>query len=142
MFGIRHMCHPSRHFGRCIHRFLPPVPEYDVVHLRVISKRSSQNPEDIVHKQVYLNAFGKEMQLNLKPNREFSQRLPSMKLFAAETRDGDLRYVEEALGPAAMGRPYHDDDKMAAVVVRHEKDGRILLVSCNLLRSADASQRT
>jgi hypothetical protein len=72
------------------------------------------------------------MQLNLKPNREFIQRLPSMKLFAAESRaDGRLAYVEEeAAGSGSMGRPYHDDEAMAAVVVRHEKDGRILLVSC------------
>lgn len=87
------------------------------------------------------------MQLNLKPNREFIQRLPSMKLFAAESRDGGLAYVEEETANAAsVGRPYHDDDAMAAVVVRHEKDGRILLVSLSLvqllLRSGDASQRT
>lgn len=70
------------------------------------------------------------MHLNLRPNKELSQRLPSMKLLTAETQDGGhLTYVEESLSPAAIGRPYHDEDKMAAVVVRHEKDGRIMLVS-------------
>ena len=86
------------------------------------------------------------MLLNLRPNRELSQRLSSMRLLSAESRrdGGGLAYVEESLSPAAFGRPYHDDEQMAAVIVRHEKDGRILLVSeeCSVLRSADASQRT
>lgn len=74
------------------------------------------------------------MHLNLRPNRELNRRLESMRMLAAETRDGGLRYVEESMSPASIGRLYHDDEAMAAVVVRHQKDGRILMVS--------ASQRT
>ena len=95
----------------------------------MISKRSARDPQDITHKKIYLKAFGEELQLNLKPNREFNKRLESMKLFTAESSNGDLKYVEEPMSTASIGRLYHDDEKMAAVVVRHGSDGKIMLVS-------------
>lgn len=95
----------------------------------MISKRSTQDPQDVLHKQVYLKAFGENIQLNLRPNRELNKRLQSMRMLAAETRDGGLKYRDEAMSAESIGRLYHDDEKMAAVAVRHQKDGRILLVS-------------
>lgn len=100
------------------------------MHLRVISKRSAENPEDVEHKQVYLNAFGQDLRLNLRPNRQFNSKLKSMKLFAAETSsEGRLKYVEEPIDLDSLGKSYHDDNNMAAVVVHRSNDGKLLMVS-------------
>lgn len=106
------------------------MPEYDVVHLRVITKRSAEKPEDVDHKQVYLKAFGQDLHLNLRPNNEFNSKLKSMKVFAAESsNDGKLKYVEEPSDLESLGRTYHDDQNMAAVIVRRSSDGNFLMVS-------------
>ncbi|KAI1285003.1 A disintegrin and metalloproteinase with thrombospondin motifs 16 [Halotydeus destructor] len=107
------------------------VPEYDVVHLRIVNKRSaSSSLDDETRKRVALNAFGKKLHLNLQPNSEFDSRLQRMKIFSARSAgNGGLRYVEEtpeessASFEQAFGASYHDDENMAAVMLRQASDG-------------------
>jgi len=116
------------------------VPEYDVVHLRVLpsptrSKRSTEfhSDDDLLaseSKRIYLKAFGEDVHLNLKPNQEFNERLKSLRLFTAESRPGGvgLEYIDN--GPVdleSIGETYHDDSAMAAVVVRQSPSGSLLL---------------
>lgn len=107
------------------------VPEYDVVHLRVINKRSASDGDaaDSSRKHVSLEAFGEKMHLNLKPNADFNDRLRRMKVFTAETTgNGKLKYVEEATGATldeSVGQTYHDDSQMAAVLLRQGSDGKL-----------------
>lgn len=125
------------------------VPEYDVVHLRVISKRSTPDALDgessPPHKRVLLKAFGEKMHLDLKPNADFNARLARMKVFTAETqRNGKLKYVEDTSsgGPLddAVGQTYHDDAQMAAVLLRHGSDGKLQMVSDQHIQSIISSQ--
>lgn len=105
------------------------MPEYDLVHLRVISKRSADDGGDSAsYKRVHLNAFGEKLQLRLQPNSEFDGRLKSMKVISAETTsNGKLKYVEEPVSGDAdqIGAAYHDDRHMAAVLLRHGDDGHL-----------------
>ena len=99
------------------------VPEYDVTHLRIINKRSV-NQDDL--KQINLQAFGQNMKLSLRPNVEFNRQLESLKIFTAESRENNIIYHEETT-KGQFGISYHDDNKMAAVVIRPGPNGNILM---------------
>jgi len=99
------------------------VPEYDVVQLRVINKRSADDADSVSRKRVSLNAFGEKLNLNLKPNTEFDGRLERMKVFSAFGADGKIRMQEERIEDDSIGNSYHDDKQMAAVMVRQGPDG-------------------
>lgn len=100
-----------------------------MVHLRILNKRSADQGD---HKRVNLEAFGRKMQLLLEPNVEFNRRIESLKMYSAESKDSGkrIKYSEESIGGEPMGLSYHDDNKMAAVVIRHAPNGNILMVSC------------
>ncbi|XP_067126705.1 A disintegrin and metalloproteinase with thrombospondin motifs like isoform X1 [Centruroides vittatus] len=103
------------------------VPEYDVVHVRSLSKRSILSDDT---KRVHLSAFGQNFHLNLKRNHELEDRLKSMKLFAAETKGNELRYKEmepQEHAISDMGVSYHDENQMAALLVNHAEDGSLQL---------------
>ena len=68
-----------------------PVPEYEVVYVRSLSKRSA--PSGRV-KQVHLSAFGRDVQLNLQRNDEFEAGLRSMKMYLAESTNNGIQYKE------------------------------------------------
>lgn len=132
------------------------VPEYDLVHVRVISKREAPSPslspkqstfssnssspsssipstttktskysED--SKRIHLQVFGKDYDLHLHPNSDFSERIKDMKVFIAETNpNGKLSYHEEPIQEQPeLGKPYHDHLNMAAVLVSHDPEGRL-----------------
>ncbi|GFQ86507.1 a disintegrin and metalloproteinase with thrombospondin motifs 1, partial [Trichonephila clavata] len=68
------------------------VPEYQIVQLRSISKRDTSS-EDV--KQIHVPAFGKKLQLNLRKNADFEERIGRMKVLMAETTgQGQLKYHE------------------------------------------------
>lgn len=97
------------------------VPEYDIVHLRVInkrqdtlfdveedggndylsskrSKRSNSNNKDDddtsgTLKYVYLKAFGDGMHLNLRRNDDLHHKLKSIKLITAESSTSESRWA-------------------------------------------------
>lgn len=94
----------------------------------MITKRSAENPEQIEHKQVYLRAFGQDFHLHLQPNDEFNSKLKSMKMIAAESNRDGVRYVEEPMDVDSLGRTYHDDNSMAAIVVHRSSEGNLLMV--------------
>lgn len=103
------------------------VPEYDVVHVRSLSKRSIPTEET---KQIHLSAFGQDFHLNLKRNDELEDRLKSMKLFSAESKGNELRYREMEPQEHALtdgGVSYHDEKQMAALLVNHAADGTLRL---------------
>ena len=99
------------------------VPEYDVVQLRVINKRSAENADSVTRKRISLNAFGEKLHLNLKPNIEFDGRLERMKVFSAFGANGKISMQEERIEDDSVGNSYHDDKQMAAVMVRQGRDG-------------------
>jgi hypothetical protein len=74
--------------------FFFAVPDYDVVNVRLLSKREAPNEADET-KRVHLRAFGQDMSLNLKPNFDFNERVKNMKVFMASTRSGRLKYSQE-----------------------------------------------
>lgn len=98
-----------------------------MVHLRILNKRSADTPD---HKRVNLQAFGRKMQLLLEPNVEFNRRIESLKMYSAESQNSGkrIKYSEESIGEP-VGMSYHDDNKMAAVVIRQGPNGNILMVS-------------
>lgn len=77
-----------------------PVPEYELINVRIIKKRSvDENKWDDNNaaqpKQIHVTAFGKQLNLNLKENSDFNDRIQDMKVFMAETTsNGKLRYSE------------------------------------------------
>ncbi len=70
------------------------MPEYELVHIRLLDKRSADDDGLVPNKRIHLSAFGKELNLNLKQNTDFNERAQNMKVFMAETRNGKLKYVE------------------------------------------------
>ncbi|RWS29889.1 disintegrin and metalloproteinase with thrombospondin motifs 1-like protein [Leptotrombidium deliense] len=106
-----------------------PVPEYQLIDVRVLNKRSAVESEQNT-KQVHLTAFGEQIRLNLKPNKEFNDRLQNLKLYMAETTgNGKLKYVEEATNKEKqneeIGQTYHDETRMAAVLINHSPLGNL-----------------
>lgn len=68
------------------------MPEYQVVHLRSVAKRDISSEDT---KQIHMDAFGQKMQLNLRKNTDFEDRVKSMKVLMAETTGpGQLKYHE------------------------------------------------
>ncbi|KAG8195925.1 hypothetical protein JTE90_001159 [Oedothorax gibbosus] len=101
------------------------VPEYQVVRLRSISKRDTSE-EDV--KQIHLSAFGKNLQLNLKKNADFEQRVGNMKVLMAETTGpGQLKYHEPQESAVDYGTTYHDEKQMAAILMRNGDNGELEL---------------
>ncbi|GFT13180.1 a disintegrin and metalloproteinase with thrombospondin motifs 1 [Nephila pilipes] len=99
------------------------VPEYQVVQLRSISKRDTSS-EDV--KQIHVPAFGKKLQLNLRKNSDFEQRIGRMKVLMAETTgQGQLKYHEPKENPADLGTTYHDEKQMAAILMRNGDNGQL-----------------
>lgn len=103
------------------------VPEYDVTTIRVINKRSTDGQND--HRQVNLQAFGERMQLSLRPNVEFNRQLESLKLYTAQSGPENKIIYSEEDTTGSVGLSYHDDSKMAAVMIRQGPKGDILMVS-------------
>ncbi|RWS17879.1 A disintegrin and metalloproteinase with thrombospondin motifs 1-like protein [Dinothrombium tinctorium] len=122
------------------------VPDYELVHLRVLNKRSAAADSEHKEKQVHLTAFGEQIQLNLKPNKEFNDRIAKLKMYMAETvGNGKLKYVEEPQSDQSfynqtdihfisyekekqdIGQTYHDEEKLAAVLINHNPVGHIQL---------------
>lgn len=110
------------------------VPDYDLTHVKVIRKRSVDQRSDanqVLPKQIHLNAFGKKLELNLHKNQDFNDRIKEMKVFMAETTsNGKLRYSEAPTSPQDnqnIGTTYHDKSNMAAILVNHTPDGNIQL---------------
>jgi len=118
------------------------VPEYHVVLPKLLNsnrkKRSTDGEADkqikpskwspkAKEKIVHLKVFGKAMQLNLKPNENFNEKLNQMKVLLAESgKNGKLKYVEDKLSKNEdLGHTYHDDSNLAAVLVSHNRQGNI-----------------
>ncbi|CAL1264445.1 unnamed protein product [Larinioides sclopetarius] len=99
------------------------VPEYQVVHLRSISKRDV-SAGDV--KQIHIPAFGENLQLNLRKNLDFEQRIGRMKVLMAETTtQGQLKYHEPKENPTDLGTTYHDEKQMAAILMRNGDNGQL-----------------
>ena len=91
-------------------RLLILVPEYHVVLPKLLNSRTKRSTDEdsskpskwtpkAKEKIVHLKVFGKAMQLNLKPNDNFNERLNQMKVLLAESgKNGKLKYVEDKLG--------------------------------------------
>ena len=110
------------------------VPEYDLTDIKLIKKRSVDQRSDanqVLPKQIRLNAFGKKLELNLHKNQDFNDRVKDMKVYMAETTsNGKLRYSEaqaSAQDNQNIGTTYHDKSNMAAILVNHTPDGSIQL---------------
>lgn len=69
------------------------VPEYELVGIRSMSKRSASE-EGVKH--VHLSAFGRDVQLQLQRNDEFEAGLRSMKMYLAESTNNGIQYKEMA----------------------------------------------
>ena len=89
-------------------RLLILVPEYHVVLPKLLNSRTKRSTDEdskpskwtpkAKEKIVHLKVFGKAMQLNLKPNDNFNERLNQMKVLLAESgKNGKLKYVEDKL---------------------------------------------
>ncbi|XP_015921582.2 A disintegrin and metalloproteinase with thrombospondin motifs like [Parasteatoda tepidariorum] len=98
------------------------VPQYEVVHVRAVSKRSTANSQV---RRVHLSAFGRDMHLNLQRNDDFDSRLRSMKMYLAESTNNGIQYKEMPPEDDDPGTTYHDLDQMAAVTIRHGNDGKL-----------------
>ncbi|XP_067140080.1 A disintegrin and metalloproteinase with thrombospondin motifs like [Centruroides vittatus] len=101
------------------------VPVYEVVNIRSLTKREISDGEI---KRIYLSAFGKKMKLNLKKNKDFEERLKKFKVLLAETTNNGLKYSDVTAqqgGSSDLGSTYHDDEKMAAILMRQADDGGI-----------------
>ncbi|KFM61984.1 hypothetical protein X975_01430, partial [Stegodyphus mimosarum] len=101
------------------------VPPYEVVHLRSVSKRSADAGSNGEIKHVHLQAFGRDMQLNLHRNDEFDDRLKSMKMYLAESTNNGIQYKEMPAEDDDPGTTYHDLEQMAAVTIRQGADGKM-----------------
>lgn len=79
------------------------MPQYEVVPIHFL-RRTKRSAEEDQHRELHLSAFGKDLQLNLKPNSDFQERAERMKVIVAETdRDtGKLDYREEKSGPEVI----------------------------------------
>ena len=89
------------------------MPEYHVVLPKLLNSNRKKRSTDEDSKEaikpskwlpkakekiVHLKVFGKAMQLNLKPNDNFNERLNQMKVLLAESgKNGKLKYVEDKL---------------------------------------------
>ncbi|XP_022258273.1 venom metalloproteinase 3-like, partial [Limulus polyphemus] len=101
------------------------VPDYEVVHVRSISKREA---DDYESKHVFLKALGRKLQLKLNKNNHFDEKLRAMKFMEAkQTKDGLVYREVEQEEPTEkeIGSPYHDETNMAAVLVRNADNGKI-----------------
>ncbi|XP_076331757.1 A disintegrin and metalloproteinase with thrombospondin motifs like [Tachypleus tridentatus] len=103
------------------------VPDYEVVHVRSISKREANDYES---KHVFLKALGRNLQLKLNKNNHFDEKLRALKFMEAkQTKDGLVYREVEQEEPTEkeIGSPYHDETNMAAVLVRNADNGKIEL---------------
>ncbi|GBN36063.1 hypothetical protein AVEN_191263-1, partial [Araneus ventricosus] len=66
-------------------------PEYEIVQLRTLSKRSVDDNEV---EDVHLSAFGKDIHLHLKRNKVFENQLKHAKMYTAEMTDTGIQYTE------------------------------------------------
>lgn len=99
------------------------VPDYEVVHVRSLSKREANNDDS---KQIHLSAFGRDFYLNLRKNNDFEHRIRRMKVLMAETNDqGMLKYHEPQENGTDIGTSYHDEQEMAALLMRNGNTGNI-----------------
>ncbi|GBM70768.1 A disintegrin and metalloproteinase with thrombospondin motifs 6 [Araneus ventricosus] len=98
------------------------VPEYEIVQLQTLSKRSVDDNEV---EDVHLSAFGKDIHLHLKRNKIFENQLKYAKTYAAEMTDTGIQYTEVTDEVNDLGRAYQDIDKMTAVTIRHGENGQI-----------------
>ncbi|GIY63983.1 a disintegrin and metalloproteinase with thrombospondin motifs 5 [Caerostris extrusa] len=97
-------------------------PDYEVVHVRSLSKRSADDSEV---KSVHLSAFGRDMHLQLQRNDDFDERLKTMKMYLAESTNNGIQYREMPVEDNDPGTTYQDLDQMAAVTIRHGEDGNM-----------------
>ncbi|KAF8771817.1 Venom metalloproteinase 3 like protein [Argiope bruennichi] len=98
------------------------VPEYEIVQIRTLSKRSIDDDEV---KDVHLSAFGKPIHLHLKRNRAFNKRLKYSKMYVAEMTDDGIEYSDVNDEKEDIGAAYQDIDKMAAVIITRGQNGQI-----------------
>ena len=94
------------------------VPEYHVVLPKLINSRAKRSVDNNdknsktnkskwaskpKEKTVHLKIFGKAMQLNLKPNDNFNERINQMKVLLAESgKNGKLKYVEDKFSKVSI----------------------------------------
>ncbi|GBN20245.1 A disintegrin and metalloproteinase with thrombospondin motifs 16, partial [Araneus ventricosus] len=95
------------------------VPEYEIVHLRILSKRSADDQNVI---RVHLSAFGKNIHLHLQRNDD---RVKNVKFFEARLTDTGVQLTEVIVEDEDPGTPYIDLVQMAAVTIRHGTDGEL-----------------
>ena len=68
------------------------MPEYYIIKPKLRTKRDTTSEDT---KQIHMDAFGQKMQLNLRKNTDFEDRIKSMKVLMAETTGpGQLKYHE------------------------------------------------
>ncbi|XP_037091379.1 A disintegrin and metalloproteinase with thrombospondin motifs 18-like [Pollicipes pollicipes] len=98
------------------------VPEYDLFHVRSVSKRSLDGRH---RRSVHVKAFGNEIDLDLEMNREIDNNI---RLFYADSVGDDIS-IERVDGDTDMyvGEPYQDVSREAALLVDHADDDTLQL---------------
>ncbi|KAF8771815.1 A disintegrin and metalloproteinase with like protein [Argiope bruennichi] len=100
----------------------PAVPEYEIVQLRMLSKRSAGDQDT---QSIHLFAFGNDIHLQLTRNEGLEEGLKTMKVLKAKSVNNTIRYKEVKSEYNDSAIPYQDTANMAAVTIRHGTDGKL-----------------
>lgn len=105
------------------------VPEYQVVPVRALSKRSAAS-EDGPHLVAHLEAFGRPLQLALRRTTGLAGAGPPSALRMWAQDGAELAEIPQAEHGADIGHTYQDEASGAALLVHTDpEDGTLLVVS-------------
>lgn len=109
------------------------VPEYQVVPVRTLSKRSAAS-EDGPHLVAHLEAFGRPLQLALRRTTGLAGAGPPSALRMWAQDGAELAEIPQAEHGADIGHTYQDEASGAALLVHTDPEDGTLLVVSNYFR--------
>jgi len=101
------------------------VPEYEIVHIH--HRRQKRSTDDHTH-QVSLTAFGRDLELDMSPNRDLLPQNRPLNLYMAETDGEEISYVDEQVDVGSLGLVYQDSVNQAALLLYKDSNDKQYLM--------------